>query len=39
MDENLEWLTENAKDPKSNQGNLTFLVTQFSEDPTPPPPL
>ena len=24
MDENLEWLTQNAEDPKSNTGNLTF---------------
>ena len=23
MDENLEWLTQNTKDPKSNKGNLT----------------
>ena len=24
MDENLEWLTQNIEDPKSNKGNLTF---------------
>ena len=24
MDENLEWLTQNTEDPKSNKGNLTF---------------
>ena len=24
MDENLEWLTQNTKDPKSNKGNLTL---------------
>ena len=24
MDENLEWLTQNTKDPKSTKGNLTF---------------
>ena len=23
MDENLEWLTQNTEDPKSNKGNLT----------------
>ena len=22
MDENLEWLTQNTEDPKSNKGNL-----------------
>ena len=26
MDENLEWLTGNIKDPKSNIGNLTFAT-------------
>ena len=24
MDENLEWLTQNTEDPKSNKGNLNF---------------
>ena len=24
MDENLEWLTQNTEDPKSNSENLTF---------------
>ena len=24
MDENLEWLTQNTEDLKSNKGNLTF---------------
>ena len=24
MDENLEWLTQNTEDTKSNKGNLTF---------------
>ena len=24
MDENLEWLTQNTEDSKSNKGNLTF---------------
>ena len=24
MNENLEWLTQNTEDPKSNKGNLTF---------------
>ena len=24
MDENLEWLTQNTEDQKSNKGNLTF---------------
>ena len=24
MDKNLEWLTQNTEDPKSNKGNLTF---------------
>ena len=24
MDENLEWLTQNTEDPKSNKRNLTF---------------
>ena len=24
MNENLEWLTQNTKDPKSNKGKLTF---------------
>ena len=24
MDENLEWLTQNTEDPKSNKANLTF---------------
>ena len=23
MDENLEWLTQNTEDPKSNKGNLS----------------
>ena len=27
MDDNLEWLTQNTEDPKSNKGNIT-----------PPPP-
>ena len=26
MDENLEWLTQNTEDSKSNKGNLTFLT-------------
>ena len=29
MDENLEWLTQNTEDRKSNKGNIT---------PPPPPP-
>ena len=24
MDENLDWLTQNTEDPKSNKGNITF---------------
>ena len=24
MDENLEWLTQNTENPKSNKGKLTF---------------
>ena len=24
MDKNLEWLTQNTEDPKSNEGNLPF---------------
>ena len=27
MDENLEWLTQNTEDLKSNKGNLYFLHT------------
>ena len=30
MDENLEWLTQNTEDPKSNKGNLTHKHSQFT---------
>ena len=26
MDENLEWITQNTEDPKSNKGDLTVIV-------------
>ena len=29
MDENLEWLTQNTEDPKSNKGNLTVIVIEL----------
>ena len=28
MDENLEWVTQNTEDPRSNKGNLTFPFPQ-----------
>ena len=31
MDENLEWLTQNTEDPKSNKGNLTFPTHKHSQ--------
>ena len=46
MDENLEWLTQNTEDPKSNKGNFTFCthrvnVIELESNKTvatPPPP-
>ena len=31
MDENLEWLTQNTEDLKSNKGNLTFPTHTHSK--------
>ena len=46
MDENLEWLTQNTEDPKSNKGNLTFsrhtvngLNCKVIKKWQPPPPI
>ena len=31
MDKNLEWLTQNTEDPKSNKENLTFPTQPHSK--------